>query len=104
MVRTWLHVLEPVNYLENLGHIDHCALFPTNPEPEKYVVGEILTIPPTKLMNAVVSCFTTQSTHTRAAAPQHTIGHGDRGVRRSSGSCSANGPGGCRIFAILLLL
>ena len=25
MVRRWLHDLEPVNYLENLGHIDRCA-------------------------------------------------------------------------------
>ena len=23
MVRRWLHDLEPANYLENLGHIDH---------------------------------------------------------------------------------
>ena len=30
MVRRWLHDLEPVKYLENLGHIDHCACFLTN--------------------------------------------------------------------------
>ena len=37
--------------------------------------------------------------HTRAAAPQHATDHGDRGARGSSGSYSANVPGGCRIFA-----
>ena len=40
-----------------------------------------------------------RSTHKRAAAPQHATDHGDLGARGSSGSCSANGPGGCRIFA-----
>ena len=38
-------------------------------------------------------------THKRAAAPQHATDHGDQGARGSSGSFSANGPGGCRIFA-----
>ena len=28
MVRRWLHDFEPVSYLENIGHIDHCASFP----------------------------------------------------------------------------
>ena len=37
--------------------------------------------------------------HKRAATPQHATDHDNRGARRSSGSCSANGPGGCRIFA-----
>ena len=32
------------------------------------------------------------------AAPQHATGHGHRGARGSNGSCSANCPGGCRIF------
>ena len=41
----------------------------------------------------------TRNTHKRAAAPQHATDHGDRGARGSNGSCSANGPGGCRIFA-----
>ena len=40
-----------------------------------------------------------RNAHQRAAAPQHATDHGDRGARGSSGSCSANGPGGCRIFA-----
>ena len=40
-----------------------------------------------------------QNTHKRAAAPQHATDHGDRGARGSIGSCSANGPGGSRIFA-----
>ena len=40
-----------------------------------------------------------RNTHKRAAAPQHATDHGDRGARGSSGSCSANGTGGCRIFA-----
>ena len=45
-----------------------------------------------------------RNTNKRAAAPQHaTTNHGDRGARGSSGSCSANGPGGCRIFAKILL-
>ena len=34
----------------------------------------------------------------RSATTRHTD-HGDRGARGSSGSCSANGQGGCRIFA-----
>ena len=40
-----------------------------------------------------------RNTHKRAAAPQHATDHGDRDARGSSGSCLANGPGGCRIFA-----
>ena len=40
-----------------------------------------------------------RNTHKHAAAPQHATDHGDRGVRGSSGSCSANDPGGCRFFA-----
>ena len=39
-----------------------------------------------------------RNTHKRAAAPQHATNHGDRGARGSSGSCSASGPGSCRIF------
>ena len=38
-------------------------------------------------------------THKRTASPQHATDHGDRGARGSSGSCSANGRWGCRIFA-----
>ena len=41
----------------------------------------------------------TRNTHKCAAAPQHATDHGDRGARGSSGSCSVNCPGGCRIFA-----
>ena len=41
----------------------------------------------------------TRITHKRAAAPQRTTDHGDRGARRSSGRCLTNGPAGCRIFA-----
>ena len=44
MGRRWLHDLEPVNYLENLGHIDHCACFPRTQSQRKYVEGEILKI------------------------------------------------------------
>ena len=44
MVRRWLHDLEPVNYLENLGHIDHCACFPRTQSQSTYVEGEILRI------------------------------------------------------------
>ena len=40
-----------------------------------------------------------RNTHKGAAAPQHPADHGDRGVQGSSGSCSANGPRRCRIFA-----
>ena len=40
-----------------------------------------------------------RNTHKRAAAPQHATDHGDPGARGSSGSRSANGAGGCRIFA-----
>ena len=42
-------------------------------------------------------------THKHAAAPQRTTDHGDRGGRGSSGSFSANGPGGCLIFSEFLL-
>ena len=48
MVRRWLHHLEPVKYLENLGNIDHCACFPRNQSQRTSVEGEILTIPPTQ--------------------------------------------------------
>ena len=34
MVRRWLHELEPVNHLKNLGHPDHLRTIPTNPKPE----------------------------------------------------------------------
>ena len=34
MVRRWLHELEPVNHLENLGPPRSLCLFPTNPKPE----------------------------------------------------------------------
>ena len=44
MVRRWLRDLEPVNYLENLGHIDHCACFPRTQSQRTYVEGEILRI------------------------------------------------------------
>ena len=37
MVRRWLYDLEPVNYLENLGHIDHCACFPRTQSQRTYV-------------------------------------------------------------------
>ena len=48
-----------------------------------------------------VNCAISKSrnAHKRAAAPQHATNHGDRGARGPSGSCSANSPGGCRIFA-----
>ena len=59
MLRRWLHDLEPMNYLENLGHIDHCACFARTQSQRTYVEGETLTIPPTQLVHAVVSCFTT---------------------------------------------
>ena len=59
MVRRWLNDLEPVNYLENLGRIDHCACFPRTQSQRTYVEREVLTIPLTQLMHAVVSCFTT---------------------------------------------
>ena len=54
MVRIWLHDLEPLNYLENLDHIDHCARFPRTQSQRTYVEGEILPPPPTQLMHAVV--------------------------------------------------
>ena len=38
-------------------------------------------------------------TQTRRSATTRYRPKGDRGARGSSGSCSANGPGGCRIFA-----
>ena len=44
-------------------------------------------------------CMSLKSQNTCAAAPQHAADNGDRGARGSSGSCSANGPGGCCIFA-----
>ena len=34
MVRRWLHELEPVNHLENLGPPRSLCLFPTNSKPE----------------------------------------------------------------------
>ena len=34
MVRRWLHELEPVNHLENLGPPRSLCVFPTNPKPE----------------------------------------------------------------------
>ena len=40
-----------------------------------------------------------RNTHKRAAAPQHAADHSHRIARGSSGSCSANGPGRCHIFA-----
>ena len=40
-----------------------------------------------------------RTTHKHEAAPQHATDYGDPGPRGSSGSCSANGPGGRRIFA-----
>ena len=33
-VRRWLHELEPMNHLENLGSPRSLCLFPTNPKPE----------------------------------------------------------------------
>ena len=72
MVRRWLHDLEPVDYLENLGHIDHCACFPRTQSQRTYVEREILTIPPTHLMHALVSCFTTFADKRSLRAPCHT--------------------------------
>ena len=43
MVRRWLHELEPVKYLKNIGHPDQ-YVFPANPTQRTYVVGEILRI------------------------------------------------------------
>ena len=72
MVRRWLHDLKPVNYLENLGHIDNCACFPRTQSQRTYVEGETLTIPPTQLMHAVVSCFTNFADKRSLRAPCHT--------------------------------
>ena len=44
MARRWLHDLEPVNHLENLGHIHHCACFPRTLSQRIYVKKEILRI------------------------------------------------------------
>ena len=71
MVRRWLHGLEPVNYLENLGHIDRCACFPRTQSWKTYVKGEILTIPLTKLMHAVVSFLATFADRRSLRAPCH---------------------------------
>ena len=40
-----------------------------------------------------------KSKHTQTHRSTTIRYHGDRGARGSSGSCSANDPGGCRIFA-----
>ena len=72
MVRRWLHDLEPVNDLENLGHIDHCTCFPRTQSQRTYVEGEILTIPPTQLMHVVISCFATFTDKKSLRAPCHT--------------------------------
>ena len=44
-----------------------------------------------------------RNAHKRAAAPQHATGHGDRGARGSSGSCSAKWPKGLPHLRELLL-
>ena len=72
MVRRWLHDSEPVNYVENLGHIDHCACFPRTQSQITYVEGEILTIPPTQLVRAVVYYFRTFADRRSLRAPYHT--------------------------------
>ena len=72
MIRRWPRDLEPVNYLENLGHIDHCACFPRTQSQRTYVEGEILTIPPTQVMHAVVSCLTTLADRRDLRAPCNT--------------------------------
>ena len=65
--------MEPVNhFLKTLGHPDHCVFFLRTQSQRTYVVGEILTIPPTQLMHAVVSCFITFAGRTRLRAPSHT--------------------------------
>ena len=40
MVRMWVHDLEPVTYLENLGSIDHCACFLRVQSQRTYVKPE----------------------------------------------------------------
>ena len=60
-----------------------------------------LSIYSLEVFRGVVVRFRTAETHRSAAVPQHATDHGDRGARGSSDSCSANGPGGCRIFASL---
>ena len=72
MVRRLFHDLEPVNHLENLGHIDHCSCFPRTQSQRISVEGEILTIPPTQLLHAVVSCFTPFADRRSPRAPRHT--------------------------------
>ena len=64
-------------YLENLGHIDHCACFPRTQSQRTYVEGEVLTIPPTQLMHAAVSCFTTFADKRSLQAPCHTQPHAE---------------------------
>ena len=71
MVRRWLHELEPVNHFKNLGHPDHCVCFLRTQTQRIYVEGEILTIPPTQLMHAVVSCLTTFADRRKRRAPGH---------------------------------
>ena len=68
MVGRRLHDLKPVNHLENLGHIDHCACFPRTQSQRKFVEGAILTLPPTELTHAVVYCFTTFSGPEKSAS------------------------------------
>ena len=72
MVRRWLNDLEPVNYKENLGHIDNYACFLRTQSQRTYVEGETLAIPPTQLMHAVVSCFATFADRRSLRVPCHT--------------------------------
>ena len=73
MVRRWLHDLEPVNYLDNLGHVDHCACLPRTQSHRKGAEGQILTSPLTQLvLHAVVYCFTTFADRRSLLTPGHT--------------------------------
>ena len=44
VVRRWLHYLEPMSYMENLGHTDHCAYFPQTQSRRTYAEDEMLRI------------------------------------------------------------
>ena len=50
---------------ENLGHIDHSACFLRTQSQRTYIVGEVLTTPPSQLMHDVVYFFATFLLRTR---------------------------------------
>ena len=54
MVQRWLHNLEQLLPWENLSQIDHSACFLRTQSQRTYIVGEVLTTPPSQLMHGVV--------------------------------------------------